>query len=111
MGGGAGVKSVVFAFWFCHLAGAQAPESLRVGTPIERAIRPKEIHRYPLHLDAGQLLHLTARQSGADIVLSLNGTPVTSADELREMVRKSGKHIALLIQREGRQLFVPIELG
>jgi serine protease Do len=46
-----------------------------------------------------------------DIVLSLNGTPVTSADELREMVRKSGKHIALLIQREGRQLFVPIELG
>ena len=46
-----------------------------------------------------------------DIVLSLNGTPVRSARELREQVEKSGKHVALLIQRQDRQLFVPIELG
>jgi serine protease Do len=46
-----------------------------------------------------------------DVVLSLNGTPVKSADELRSAVEKAGKHIALLIQREDRQLFVPIELG
>ena len=60
--------------------------------------------------DVGGPAERAGVQAG-DIVLSLNGTPVTSADELREMVRKSGKHIALLIQREGRQLFVPIELG
>src|SRR6185437_12116663 len=46
-----------------------------------------------------------------DIVLSLNGRPVQSAGDLREQVEKSGKHVALLIQRNDRQLFVPIDLG
>jgi len=46
-----------------------------------------------------------------DIVLSLNGKAVHSARELRDQVEKSGKHVALLIQRNERQLFVPIELG
>ena len=69
---GSGVKSVVFACWFCQLAGAQAPEALRVGAPIGRALRPQEAHRYRIHLEAGQLLHLTARQSDADIALRLS---------------------------------------
>jgi hypothetical protein len=30
---------------------------------------------------------------------------------LREQAAKSGKHVALLVQREDRQLFVPIELS
>ena len=46
-----------------------------------------------------------------DIVLSLNGKPVHSVGELRDQVEKSGKHVALLVQRNDRQLFVPIELG
>jgi len=46
-----------------------------------------------------------------DLVLSFNGTPVQSVEHLRELVGKSGKNVALLIQREDRQLFVPIELG
>ncbi|HET7729470.1 MAG TPA: PDZ domain-containing protein, partial [Usitatibacter sp.] len=46
-----------------------------------------------------------------DLVLSLNGTPVQTPEELRQLVGKSGKHVALLIQREDRQLFVPVELG
>ena len=46
-----------------------------------------------------------------DVVLSFNGTPVQSIEHLRELVGKSGKNVALLIQREDRQLFVPIELG
>jgi serine protease Do len=46
-----------------------------------------------------------------DIVLSLNGAPVTSAEQLREQVAKSKGRVALLIQREDRQLFVPVELG
>jgi serine protease Do len=46
-----------------------------------------------------------------DIVLSLNGKPVRSASDLRSQVEKSGKHVALLIQRNDRQLFVPIDLG
>ncbi|HUJ01258.1 MAG TPA: PDZ domain-containing protein, partial [Usitatibacter sp.] len=46
-----------------------------------------------------------------DIVLSLNGRPVHSASDLRSQVEKSGKHVALLIERNDRQLFVPIDLG
>jgi serine protease Do len=46
-----------------------------------------------------------------DVVLSLNGNAVKSPADLRDLVAKSGKHVALLIQREDRQLFVPIELG
>ena len=46
-----------------------------------------------------------------DLVLALNGTPVQTVGELREQAAKSGKHVALLVQRNDRQLFVPIELG
>ena len=46
-----------------------------------------------------------------DLVLAINGTPVKSVDELRDGVTKAGKRIALLIQREGQQIFVPVELG
>jgi serine protease Do len=50
-----------------------------------------------------------------DVILSVNGTPVKSADELRAAIEKSGKHAALLVQRNspaGRtQMFVPVELG
>jgi serine protease Do len=46
-----------------------------------------------------------------DLVLALNGTPVTSVEQLREQAAKSGKSVALLVQRNDRQLFVPIELG
>jgi serine protease Do len=46
-----------------------------------------------------------------DLVLALNGTPVSTPEELRDQVAKSGKRAALLIQRDERQLFVPVELG
>jgi serine protease Do len=46
-----------------------------------------------------------------DVLLSFNGTPLKSAEELRTLVGKAGKSAALLVQREDRQLFVPVELG
>ncbi len=46
-----------------------------------------------------------------DVVLQLNGTPVRSVQDLRRQLDKSGKQVALLIQRNDRQLFVPVELG
>jgi Do/DeqQ family serine protease len=46
-----------------------------------------------------------------DVLLALNGTPVRTLQELRNQLSKSGKHVALLIQRNDRQLFVPVELG
>ena len=46
-----------------------------------------------------------------DIVLSVNGTPVTSVEQLRGLVGKAGKHVALLVKRDTATIFVPIEMG
>ena len=44
-----------------------------------------------------------------DIVLAVNGQRISTVDQLRSAAKKSGKTVALLIQREGRQIFVPVE--
>ncbi|ALD93650.1 periplasmic protease [Cupriavidus gilardii CR3] len=46
-----------------------------------------------------------------DVILAFNGTPIKSVEQLRTMVSKAGKEVALLVQRDDTQLFVPIELG
>ncbi len=46
-----------------------------------------------------------------DIVLAVNNTPVTSAQQLRSLTEKAGKHIALLVQHGEAKVFVPIDLG
>ena len=46
-----------------------------------------------------------------DVVLSVNGEAVSSVDQLRRLVAKASKRVALLIQREDSTLFVPIDLG
>ena len=46
-----------------------------------------------------------------DVVLSVNGEPVSSVEQLRSLVGKASKRVALLIQRQDVKLFVPIELG
>ena len=46
-----------------------------------------------------------------DVVLSINGTPVTGVEQLRQLVNKTGKHVALLVQRGQARIFVPVALG
>ncbi|WP_246167877.1 DegQ family serine endoprotease [Propionivibrio limicola] len=46
-----------------------------------------------------------------DVILSVNGEPVGSVDQLRGLVAKAGKRVALLIQRDEARLFVPVELN
>jgi serine protease Do len=46
-----------------------------------------------------------------DVVLSVDGTPVQSVEQLRKMVQGHDKQIALLIQRGDVRLFVPLTLG
>jgi serine protease Do len=43
-----------------------------------------------------------------DIILGVNGTRVKTLAELQAAAKRSGKTVALLIQREDRQIFVPI---
>ena len=49
-------------------------------------------------------------QSG-DVVLGVNGRSVKSVREFRDAVAKSGKTVALLVQREGVQIFLPIRVN
>jgi serine protease Do len=46
-----------------------------------------------------------------DVILALNGTPLSSAVQFQALLAKSGKHAALLIQRGDTRLFVPVTLG
>jgi len=46
-----------------------------------------------------------------DVILSLNGTPVKSAEQLQQLMKKAGKHVALLVQRDEAKIFVPVDLG
>jgi len=46
-----------------------------------------------------------------DVILAVNNEPVRSAAQLRALVDKAGKHLALLVQRQDSKIFVPIDLG
>jgi serine protease Do len=46
-----------------------------------------------------------------DVILSVNGRPVTSAEQLKQIIEKAGDSVALLIQRDNAQIFVPVDLG
>ncbi|MCM8594957.1 DegQ family serine endoprotease [Accumulibacter sp.] len=46
-----------------------------------------------------------------DIVLSLNGQSVRDVPQLRSLLERAGKTVALLIERDNAKLFVPVELG
>jgi serine protease Do len=45
-----------------------------------------------------------------DIILGVNGKRVRSVQELQDAARAAGKNVALLIQREDAQIFVPLRL-
>ncbi len=46
-----------------------------------------------------------------DVILAVNGTPVKTVDELRNVVGGAAKSIAVLVQREDAQLYVPVNIG
>ncbi|ALM83797.1 DegQ family serine endoprotease [Bordetella sp. N] len=46
-----------------------------------------------------------------DVILSVNGVPAHSVQQLRDMLTKSGKTVALLVQRGDDKIFVPVQIG
>ena len=82
-----------------------------------RPLQPQE--RREAHVTgAGGLLVEDAEGAAAaagvqpgDVVLAINGQPATSVEQMRAVLAKSGKSVALLIERDGQQLFVPVPLA
>jgi serine protease Do len=46
-----------------------------------------------------------------DVILAVNNQPVKSVKDLRGLVDKAGKHVALLVQRDEAKVYVAIDLG
>ena len=46
-----------------------------------------------------------------DVLLSINGRVVNSIDQVRDVVGKSSKSVALLIQRGSDKIFIPVRIG
>lgn len=46
-----------------------------------------------------------------DLIVGVGSAKVSTVDELKSAVDKSGKSVALLIERQGRQIFVPVKIG
>ncbi|MBL8276769.1 MAG: Do family serine endopeptidase [Pelomonas sp.] len=91
-----------------------APERGSLGL----ALRPLE--RQELRgsgLDHGLLIErvtgpaqLAGVQPG-DVLLALNGKPVKDIDQVRDAMKDKPKQVALLVSRDGQQIFVPVRLG
>ncbi|WP_155518383.1 PDZ domain-containing protein, partial [Ralstonia solanacearum] len=91
-----------------------APDKGRLGLAV-RPLQPEEKRQSGLPgglvvMDSSGPAAKAGIQPG-DVILSLNGTPVSSAQELRTLVDRAGKHVALLVQRDDAKIFVPLDLG
>jgi serine protease Do len=94
--------------------GEAAPEGSHLGMKL-RPLTPDE--RSQAGVSAGLVVEESsgrAAEAGiqeGDVVLSVNGTPVNSVDQLRALVHSHGDQVALLIQRGDTRIFVPVGLG
>jgi serine protease Do len=46
-----------------------------------------------------------------DVLLAINGKPVQSVDQVKSVLGSKPKSVALLVQRDGEKIFVPVKLG
>jgi len=60
--------------------------------------------------DVGGPAAMAGVQAG-DVLLAINGTQAKSVEQVREVVAKADKSVALLIQRDGNKIFVPVRIG
>jgi serine protease Do len=82
------------------------------------SVRPlSEAERDQAQVDHGLLVGAVsgaAERAGilpGDVLLSLDGQPLTSVEQLRNGVDGRQHHVALLVQRQNVRLFVPVDLG
>ncbi|MBF5002969.1 DegQ family serine endoprotease [Diaphorobacter caeni] len=80
-----------------------------------RPLQPGELSQ--AGVDAGLLIERAqgpAAKAGiqpGDVLLAVNGTPAKDVEQVREAIAKAGKSVALLVQRDGSRIFVPVQLG
>ena len=89
-------------------SGAKLGLALRPLEPIEK--RQSGIPSGLVIEDAGGAAEAAGVQPG-DVLLAVNGKPVSSVAQVRDVVGKSSKSVALLIQRGDDRIFIPVRIG
>ena len=91
-----------------------ASEQGKLGLAL-RPLQPDE--KQEAGLDSGLVVQqatgpaaMAGIQSG-DVLISINGLPVKTIEQVKAAVAKSDKSVALLIQRGNDKIFVPVNLG
>ncbi|GGY75969.1 DegQ family serine endoprotease [Pseudoduganella plicata] len=89
-------------------------DKLRLGL----ALRPlDQLERRQMGLPAGLVIEdaggaaASAGVMPGDVLLSVNGRTVTSVEQVRDVVSRSDRSVALLIQRGEERIFIPVRLG
>ena len=87
-----------------------------------------EIASWLLDFDLGEVRELRGIASGlliedargaaasagiepGDVLVSVNGRAVNSLEQVRDVVSKASKSVALLIQRGSDRIFIPVRIG
>jgi serine protease Do len=60
--------------------------------------------------DVGGLAARAGVQQG-DVLLAINGRPVDGVEQVRKLMAEKPKSVALLIERDGERIFVPVNLA
>lgn len=91
--------------------GADGPHlglALRALTRAERS-QAKLDHGLLVEDAGGPAAH--AGVQPGDVLLAINGKPVDSVDEVQRVLKDKPKNVALLIERDGERIFLPVRLG
>ena len=100
------------------LSAQRTPGNDEEGGKLGLALRPlqpkeqKELHtkgKLVVEQVAGPALAAGLQQG--DVVLGVNGASVATLADLKREVTKAGHNVALLIQRDDAQIYVPIDVG
>ena len=110
------IEVKVGAFGDEKVATKDVPEAAkgRLGVAV-RALTPEEQRR--AEVSGGLLIQDVsgaAARAGlqpGDILLSVNGERLTTPEQLKAVIAKAGKRVALLVERGDSRIFVPVELG
>jgi len=88
------------------------------GAKLGVAVRPLSAdERKPGELTGGVVVEEVtgaAARAGVragDVIVSVNRTPVKSPEQLRELIGKAGKTVALLVVRDDARIFIPVTIG
>jgi len=95
-------------------AGDAAGQGPRLGLSL-RPLQPGE--KSQAKVEGGMVIEQVtgpAERAGieaGDVLLAINGKPVSSIEQVRGVLKSQPKSVALLVQRQGQQIFVPVPLG